>query len=78
MNRLVMMACLVVLTACKEEENKTVEYFTDSPVERAETLAGCETLDAAQADANCTNAQTAKSLAESNANLDAAKKYFGD
>ena len=78
MNRWVMMMCLVVLAACKEEENKTVEYFTDNPVERAETLAGCETQDAAEADANCTNAQTAESLAESGANLDAAQKYFGD
>ncbi|UWR42090.1 EexN family lipoprotein [Phaeobacter inhibens] len=78
MNRLVMMACLVVLTACKEGENRTVEYFTDNPVERAETLADCETLDAAQADANCSNAQTAESLAESDKNLDAAQKYFGD
>lgn len=78
MNRVVMTACLFVLVACKEEKNKTVEYFTDNPVVRAETLAGCETLDAAQADANCTNAQTAESIAESNANLDAAQKYFGD
>ncbi len=78
MNRLVMMTCFVALTACKEEENKTVEYFTDNSVERAETLADCETLDTAQADANCTNAQTAESLAESDKNLDAAQKYFGD
>lgn len=78
MNRLALIACLVVLTACKEEENKTVEYFTDNPVERAKTLADCETLDAAESDASCTNAQTAKSLAESDANLDAAQKYFGD
>ncbi|MES0863156.1 EexN family lipoprotein [Ruegeria sp. SCPT10] len=78
MNRWVMMTCLVVLTACKEEENKTVEHFTDNPTERAASLASCETQNAAQADANCTNAQTARSLAESDANLDAAQKYFGD
>ncbi|WP_282092819.1 EexN family lipoprotein [Epibacterium ulvae] len=78
MNRLIMMTCFVALTACKEEENKTLEFFTGNPAERAETLADCEMLDAAETDANCSNAQAAESLAKSNANLDAAQKYFGD
>ncbi|MFV1601500.1 MULTISPECIES: EexN family lipoprotein [unclassified Phaeobacter] len=78
MNRLITAVCLVVLTGCNEEESKTVEHFIGAPAERAETLAKCETLDAAAADADCANAQTAENLAESNTNLDAAQKYFGD
>ncbi|UWR88045.1 EexN family lipoprotein [Phaeobacter inhibens] len=76
MNRLITAVCLVVLTGCNEEESKTVEHFIGAPAERAETLAKCETLDAA--DADCANAQTAENLTESNANLNAAQKYFGD
>ncbi|UTS79111.1 EexN family lipoprotein [Phaeobacter piscinae] len=78
MNRLITAVCFVALAACNEEENKTVEHFIGAPAERAETLAECETLDAAAADADCANAQTAENLAESNANLDAAQRYFGD
>ncbi|MFV1658207.1 MULTISPECIES: EexN family lipoprotein [unclassified Phaeobacter] len=78
MNRLITAFCLVALAGCNEEENKTVEHFIGAPAERAETLAECETLDATATDADCANAQTARSLAESNANLDAAQKYFGD
>lgn len=78
MSRIILMTLLVALTGCNEDENKTVEHFTDHPAEREAVLADCEIHDAAEADANCANARTAESLSESNANLDAAQKYFGD
>lgn len=71
-------ACLLVLAGCYDDDSKTVDYFVNDAADRAATLARCETLDAADEDANCVNARTAESIAQSNENLDAAQRYFGD
>lgn len=73
---------LLVLSACKEEENRTVEFFLENPESRAEALAKCEVTDGSMLDANCKNAQDAEFQSAEDAvrkkNLSDMNSLFGD
>jgi len=73
---------LLVLSACKEEENRTVEFFLENPEMRSETLAKCEVTDGSMLDANCKNAQEAEFQSAEEAarkkNLSDMNTLFGD
>lgn len=73
---------LVFVSACQEDENKTVEFFLENPEVRAETLAECEVSDGATLDANCNNALEAEvrssEAATRKKNLSDMNTLFGD
>ncbi len=51
---------LLAVSACKEEENRTVEFYLQNADARAEVLAKCEVTDGSVLEANCKNAQEAE------------------
>ncbi|MEP3329829.1 EexN family lipoprotein [Sedimentitalea sp.] len=73
---------LLAVSACQEDENKTVEFFLENPEARAEILAKCEVTDAATLDANCKNALDAEirssEAATRKKNLSDMNTLFGD
>ncbi|WP_298921057.1 EexN family lipoprotein [uncultured Roseobacter sp.] len=73
---------LLTLSACNEEENRTVEFYLQNTDVRAEVLAKCEVADGSVLEANCKNALEAKAQsAETTArekNLSDMNNLFGD
>ena len=65
------------LSACKSEENHTVDYFVANPDARADQLEKCETQDFAQDDANCRNAIEAEKQAQRETSRDAIESIYG-
>ena len=51
---------LLAVSACKEEENRTVEFYLENADVRAEVLAKCEVTDGSVLEANCKNAREAE------------------
>lgn len=56
--------CFLALSACKQDEVFTVQYYQENPIKRAERLAECELTNAADQNANCVNAREAELLAK--------------
>ncbi|WP_299960853.1 EexN family lipoprotein [uncultured Roseobacter sp.] len=73
---------LLAVSACKEEENRTVEFYLQNADVRAEMLAKCEVIDGSVLEANCRNAQEAEvqSAQETSRkkNLSDMNTLFGD
>lgn len=73
---------LLAVSACKEEENRTVEFYLENADERAEVLAECEVTDGSVLEANCKNAQEAEiQVSETTTrekNLSDMNTLFGD
>lgn len=73
---------LLAVSACKEEENRTVEFYLQNADVRAEVLAKCEVTDGSVLEANCRNAQAAEvqSAQETSRkkNLSDMNTLFGD
>lgn len=73
---------LLAVSACKEEENRTVEFYLQNADVRAAVLAKCEVKDGSVLEANCKNAleaeaQTAETTAREK-NLSDMNTLFGD
>lgn len=66
---------LLAASACKEEENRTVEFYLQNVDVRAEVLAKCEVIDGSVLEANCKNAQEAE---VQSAETSARKKNLSD
>ena len=66
---------LLAVSACKEEENRTVEFYLQNADVRAEVLAKCEVTDGSVLEANCKNALEAEAQ---NAETTARKKNLSD
>lgn len=73
---------LLAVSACKEEENRTVEFYLQNADARAEVLAKCEVTDGSVLEANCKNAQEAevqsKETSARKKNLSDMNTLFGD
>ena len=52
------------LAGCFEEEVKSIQYYKDNSVERAERMQKCELLHNAEEDGNCRNAVEAASAVQ--------------
>lgn len=65
------------LSSCKDEEIRTVAYFSANPDARAEQLAACESRDNSDAAANCRNALEAERLAARERDKKAFESTFG-
>ncbi|MCF6433167.1 MULTISPECIES: EexN family lipoprotein [Rhodobacterales] len=66
-----------LLSACKGEENKTVEFYIQHPDERATMLSKCEITDAAQLEANCKNAAEAQRTENRKSRSQSIQELFG-
>lgn len=76
-----MLAALVAaafVAGCQEDENQTVEYFSENPDARAEMLESCEVSDRAFEDANCVNAEQAELEGLHEKESEAAERLFGE
>ncbi|MFK7941501.1 MAG: EexN family lipoprotein [Paracoccaceae bacterium] len=73
---------LLAVSACKEEENRTVEFYLENADVRAEVIAKCEVTDGSVLEANCKNAREAEvQISENTArekNLSDMNTLFGD
>lgn len=73
---------LLAVSACKEEEIRTVEFYFENADARAEMLAKCEVTDGSVLNANCKNAQEAETQSAENSarkkNLSDMNTLFGD
>lgn len=71
------LVAVVALSACKDEEKHTVDYFVANPEARAERLAQCEVQDDAADDANCRNAVAAEDQVKRDKSRDAIDSIYG-
>lgn len=72
------LAATALIMGCKEEENRTVDYYSSNPEERAEILATCEVSDRALEEANCVNADLAEQQAKRDQDREGFQRTFGD
>ena len=66
---------LLAVSACKEEQVRTVDFYLENSDVRAEMVAKCEVTDGSVLNANCKNAQEAETQ---NAENSARKKNLSD
>lgn len=73
---------LLAVSACKEKENRTLEFYLENADSRVEVLLECEVTDGSVLDANCKNAQEAETQISENTarekNLSDMNTLFGD